>query len=246
MAAASQVSRTKRGRDDYWNGGFALPDTKRINSGLTVAQDSDFMLSLDEINNLDDNDCNPEETDAANELEISETRVKGVIQSLEDEIGLNVQTEHKIQFSDENCSPVQMGSFRQGELVEDGSNSEVTSVNDIGDWTYYDDLRAQLGCFVENISPEYPGIIIDNYVNGDSMVNLMYSDAIQGYAESTEDFYWSLWDHDIWQPNEHPVIRNGFESSQQEEIGLVVSEADFPDVWNDIRPVQGTDDKKAL
>lgn len=235
----------KRGRDDYWNGGLALPDRKRINSGLTVAPDSGFMASLEEINNIDDNDSN-QETDAANELEISETRVNGVIQSLEDEIVLRLQTEHKIQLSDEKGSADQMGPFRQGELAEEGSNSEGTSVNEIGDWTYYDDLHAELGYFVENISRDDLGIIIDNYIDGDSMANLMYSDAIHGYAETTEDFNGFLWEDDIWQSNEHPIIRNSFESSQQ-EVGLVVSEAELPDISNDVRLVQRlSDNKKAL
>ena len=53
------------------------------------------------------------------------------------------------------------------------------------------------------------------------MANIMYSDALDGYAEITEDFYESLWEHDIWQLNEHPVIQKDFESPQQEEVGMV-------------------------
>jgi len=243
-SAASQVYQRKRGRDEYWNGGLASPHTKRINSGLTLAQDSDLMALLDEIDNLDANNSNPDETDAAKELEISDN---GVIESLEDEIGLKVQTENNIESTDEKGSDDQMGSFKQGKLTEDGSNSEAVSVCDIGDWTYYDDVRAELGYFVEHISPDELGIIIDNYIDGDSMANIMYSDAVDGYAETPEEFYGSLWDHDIWQVNEHPVVQNDFESLQKEEVGSVVSEGEFPDVWNDIRSVQRlSDDEKGL
>lgn len=196
MAAAWQVCQSKRGRDDYWSGGLALPDTKRINSELAVAQDSDLLASLDEINDLDAIDGNQEETDAGNELEI---RINGVIQSLEDEIGLKVQTTNKIESSEEKGSADQMGAFRQGGLAEEGSNSEATSACDIGEWTYYHDVHAELDCFVEDISPYDLGVIIDNYIDGDSMANFMYSDAVHCYDETMEDFCGSLWEDDIWQ-----------------------------------------------
>jgi len=242
MAAAWQNRQSKRGRDDYC-GGLALPDTKRINSELTVAQGSDLMASLDEINDLDAIDCNPEEAVAGNELEIiSDIRITGVIESLEDEIGLKVQTTNKIESSEEKGSANQMGPLWQGELTEDGSNSGATSACDIEEWPYYDDVRGQLGCFVEDISPNDLGIINDNYMDGVSMANIIYSN--HSYAENMEDFYGFLWEDDIWQLNEHPVIQNDFESSQQEEVGLVVSEADFPALWNDIRRVQRLSDEE--
>lgn len=244
MAAASQVSRNKRGGDEYWNGGLDLPDPKRINGGLTLAQDSDLMALLDEINNLDGNNGNPEQTDA-DELE-SEMRLIGVIESLEDEIGWKAQTENKIESADEKDSVDQMVSFKQGELTADCSNSEATSVYDIADFTYYHDVRADFGFLdVEHICPdEVAGIVIENYIDGDSMANIMYSDTVHGYAETTEDFYESLWEHDIWQLNEHPVIQKDLESPQQEKVGLVVSEAEIHDVWNDIIPIQNLSDNK--
>lgn len=196
MADASQVSQNKRGRDEYWNDGMDLPDSKRINGGLTLAhEDSDLMALLDQIDNLDANHNNAEYTDhAVNELE-SEMRLNGVIESLEDEIGLKTQTENKIESAD------QMGSLKlQGELTVNGSNSEATgSLSDIvGDLTYYHDVRADLDFFVEHICCHELGMMIDNYIDGDSTDNNMYwPDAVHGYAETTEDFYESLWEHDI-------------------------------------------------
>jgi len=213
MAASSQVSQNKRGRDhEYWNGGLASREAKRTSSaGLTLAaHDSDLMAFLDKIDNMDNNDSNPEETDiAVCELE-SEIRLNGpaVIESLEDEIGLKAQTENKIESSsDEKGSGDEMGSFKQGEVTADGSNSEATSLCDIRDLTYnYDDvIQAELDFFVDYIFPNDLGIIIDhNYIVGDPMAN-----AVHGYAEAaTEDFYGFLWDHDNWQLDEHPVIQN--------------------------------------
>jgi hypothetical protein len=43
-------------------------------------------------------------------------------------------------------------------------------------------------------------------------------------------FYGPLWEDDIWQFNEHPVIQKDFASPQQEEFGI--NGADFHDVWN--------------
>lgn len=46
--------------------------------------------------------------------------------------------------------------------------------------------------------------------------------------------------------SENPAIPNDVESSQQEEVGLVISEAEFPALCNDIRLVQRlSDDEKA-
>lgn len=228
MAAASQVSQHKRERDDCWNGGLPLQDTKRINCGLTVARDSDLMAFFDQIDNFDANGSNPEGTDAANELEICEIGMNGVLKSLEDELGLKVQTE-KIEWIDEKGDADRVGSIKRDKFTVYGSNSEATSAWDIGDWTYYDDLRAELRYFVEDISPQDLGFIIDNYTFGDSTYDIMYFDTVHSCVETTDDFFASLWDQDIWQWNEHPIIRNDFESSQQ-EVGLVVSEAEFSDV----------------
>jgi len=246
MATASQVSQLKRGRDEYWNGGLPLPDTKQMNSGVTGARDSDLMALLDQIDNLCANDSYPEGTDASNELEICEIGMNGVIKSLEDEFGLMSQTENKMS-TNEKGGADWLGPFKQGTFTEGGSNFQETSARDIADWTYYNDVGTELSYFGEDIFADDLGFIIDDSIYGDSTSNITYSDTVHGYAETTEDFYGFLWEDDIWQLNEHPVMLNDFESSQQQEVRLVVSEPEFPDVWNDIRAVQClNDDEKGL
>lgn len=231
MAGFLQVSQNKRGRDEYWNGGLDFPDAKRNNTG-TLAHDSDLMALLEKIDNMDDNNSNPE---AVNLLE--DERLNGVIKSLEDEIvGLKGQAvvEASVDVDAEKGSS-ELGSIKQGELTD--GNSEATSVSDIGDLhseagnlTYYDDVRAELGFFVDHTADEL-GIIM-SHIDGDSMPNIMYSDALHAvYGESTEFFYGSLWEDDIWLLNEHPV------EAPQQEVGLVVSGAELDEAENDIRPI---------
>jgi hypothetical protein len=201
MTAYSQVFQNKRGRDDYWKGWFALPEAKRTNSELRLVHDSDLMALLDKIDNMDNN----EETSAVNEIE-GEIRLNGVIKSLEDEIGLKAATDYKIEFTDEKGSADQMSSVKKGEATAGGSNSEATTVCDIGaHLPYYDDVSTDLDFFVDYIFPDDLGIIV-NYTHGDSMANIMYSDAMHGNSETTEVFYGSLWEDDICLLNEHPII----------------------------------------
>ena len=89
MAFSSQVYQTKRGRDEYWNGGLALPKAKRTSS-RTLAHDSDIIALLDMVNNMDNTDCNTEETEV------------GMTNSLEHEIGLKAERDHNTEFVDEN------------------------------------------------------------------------------------------------------------------------------------------------
>ena len=56
-----------------------------------------------------------------------------------------------------------------------------------------------------------------NYANGDSIPEIMYLDAVHSYVETTEFFYGSLWEDDIWQLNEQLIVQNVSESPQQEE-----------------------------
>jgi len=229
MAGFSQVSYNKRGRDESWNGGLDLPDAKRTNSG-TLMHDSDLMALLEKIDNMDDNNSNPE---TVNGLE--DERLNGVIKSLEDEIGL------KGQAGVDELGSTEMVSIKQGELTDGNSEATSTSVSDIGDLhseagnlTYYDDVRAELGFFVDHTADEL-GIIM-SHIDGDSMANIMYSDAVHGYVETSEVFYGSLWEDDIWLLNEHPVVQKDFELPQQ-EVGLVVSGSEFDEVGNDIRAI---------
>jgi hypothetical protein len=211
MAAYSEVSQNKRGRDEYWNGGLAFPEAKRTNTGLTLAHDSDLMAFLDKIDYMDNKNSNPEDTDAVNKAEGKQLDEKG--------------------------SSHQTGSIKEVELID--RNSEVISlVCDTGDFAYYDDVGAELGFFVDDITPHELGIIMNHcpcYVDGDSMHDILYSDAVYGYAETNEVFG-SLWEDDIWQLNEHPVTQNDFASPQQKEIGINGDE--FHDVCKDVRPIQ--------
>jgi hypothetical protein len=214
MAASSQVYQNKRGRDEYWNGGLALSDAKRTNGGFTLAHDSDLMQFLDKIDDMDNNNNNPENTHAVNQVE-------------------------EVRQFDEKRSSHQMDSTEEVELI--GGNSEViSSVYDRGDIAYYDDFGAEFGFFVDHFTPHELGIITNHYhcdVDGDSMPDILYSAALYGYAaETSEVVYGSLWEDDIWQWNEHPVIQNDFATPQQGEFGINGTE--FHDVWNDIRPIQ--------
>lgn len=213
--AASQISQNKRARDEYWNGEPALPDAKRASSGR-LRHDGDLIALLEKIDNMDDNHSNSEETATVIQLE-GEMRLNGANKSLEDKIGLMSQTDNKIESSDEKGSTNLMGSNKQGELSAE-RNSEITLVaSDIGDFTYYEDVRAELDFFVDNITPNELGIIIQNHIDGDSMRNIMHSDAVQDNAETSEFFYGSLWENDIWQLNEQLIVQNVSESPQQEE-----------------------------
>ena len=82
---------------------------------------------------------------------------------------------------------------------------------------YYDDVRAELGFFVDHTAVEL-GIIM-NLLDGDSMAN-MYSDAVYGYPDTPAVFYESLWEDDLWDLKEHQAIQNYFESGQKEEIEI--------------------------
>jgi len=246
MATWSQVSQNKRGRDEYWNGELDLPDAKRTNGGLSLAHDSDLMVFLDKIDNMGANICNPKETDVG---------INRVINSLEDEVGLKARTDYHIESTDEEDSSAdQMGSNKQGELTA-GRNSKATSLtSDIGYFTYYDDVRADLDFFLHQFTLDELGII-KNHIDGDSIPDIMYLDAVHSYVETRQVYLWDddiwqwnehsiiqndlaspqpccgfMWQNDIWQLNEHPVIQNDFASSQPEEFGI--NGAKFHDVWN--------------
>lgn len=195
MDASSQAFQNKRGRDANWNGGFGLPEAKRTNSG--------FMAFFEKIDYMDNNNRNAEDPDSVNGGEgegdgDGEMEVNKVINTREDEIGLKALTDHNIQSTDEKCGAYDdMGLLKQGDLIAEGSNSEETSVYVIGDhFTYYEDVSAELGFFVDHISPDELGIIF-HYIYGDSMANIMYSEPVHADAEFTEVFCGSLWDGDI-------------------------------------------------
>nr|ADE76708.1 unknown [Picea sitchensis] len=226
MAASSQVCDNKRARDKYWNGGLALPDAKRISSERLV-YDSYLVALLEKIDNMD---ANPKEPIAV--IQLKDERLNGVMEFAEDEVGLIRQAADV-----DGKGSTELGSMKQGELID--RYSEAISVSDTlgdmhseGNLTYYDDVLAELGFFVENTAGELG--IIRNHFDGDSMAN-MYSDPVYGYAEAPAVFYGSLWEDDLWQLNEPVVIQNGFESPRQEEFGI--SGEEFHDVWNDFRSI---------
>lgn len=216
MAACSQVFQKKRARDEYSNGGMASPDAKQTNSG-TLGYDSDLITSMENIDNIDDN----EEKDAVTEVEV-EMMLNGVIKSLEDEIGMKVQTDNGSESIHQKGSSDQMGLNKQGEIIAE-ANSEATAMvtSDPGNFTYHDDVLADLDFFVDHITADEFGIMMQNYHDRDSLPDIVYSDIAHGYIESTEASYGSIWEDDIWRLNEHPVIQNDFASPQQEEFGIV-------------------------
>ena len=221
-------------RDEYWNGGFILPEAKRRKNSGALAHDTALMSLLETIDNMDSNGSN-----LAGDL--TDVGINGVVNSLEDEIQLKVQTDHNI----EKGSSAEMASIKQlgqGQITADQGTTEATMVTpDIWDFTYYDDVGAELGFLIDLIASRELGIMI-NGIHGHSMFHNMYSDdAVYGYAETTELFYGSLWEDDIWHLNEHPVIQNDFSSPQHEEFGITGG-IEFHDVGNYSKPIQPVSD----
>lgn len=177
MAASSQVSQNKRGRDEYQNGELTLPDAKRSNS-IKLMQDSYLMGLLEMIDNMDAINSNPEETHT--EIQFQDEMLNGV---MEDEIGL------KGRADDDGISEV--GSIKQGEITE--VNSQATSDSDTadmhfeGNFTFYDYVSPEPGIFMDHTAVEN-GIMM-NLLDGNSKGDIMFSDAV----------YASLWEDDIWQ-----------------------------------------------
>lgn len=222
MAASSQLCENKRGRDEYLHSGLALRDAKRSNSGLTLGHDSDLMVFLEKINNH----CNLEGIHIAVDEAEDEMRLNGVIKPLKDDISLKGQTDnYNIDYGDEKGNTEQMvNSNEQGD-----GNSEATLVKcDIG-FNHYGEASV-LDLFVDQFSTDELRIIM-NHIDGGYILDIIwYSDALDGYVDTAEAFYGSLWEDDTWQFNGHRrVIQNDFASPGQEEFG--VSGAEFNDVW---------------
>lgn len=71
---------------------------------------------------------------------------------------------------------------------------------------------------------------MQNYLDRESALDIIYSDlSTHGYSETVDASYGSLWEDDVWQLNEQPVIQNDSESRQQEEFQS--SGADFHNDW---------------
>lgn len=155
------------------------------------------MAFLDKIDSVDNNNGNPEDTHTdMNDVE-GEMGLNTVINPLEDEIGLKVQTDNNIEPTDKNSSTEQMGSNMRGELRADG-DSQATSVTfDTGDFPYYDDFCGEYGFFLHHFLPDELGILQNN-IYGNSTPNTMYPDAVHCYVETPEFFHGSLWEDDIW------------------------------------------------
>jgi len=218
MAASSHVFQSKRGRDEYWDSGLASPNAKRTNTG-TLGYDSDLIALIEKIDNTDNN----EDTDAVNEVE-DEIMLNEIIKSLEDEIGLKEQTDDNFESTDEKGSTDQMGSNKQGKLTAEANFEATLVTSDIADFTYQDNV------LTDHITPDEFRIMMQNYLDRDSVPDTMYSDTVHGFIESREASYGSLWGDDIWLLNEYPVIQNDFTSPQQEEFKITA--AKFHDVWN--------------
>jgi len=96
------------------------------------------------------------ERDVVNEVK-GEMELNGsVIKSMEDELMLKAPTDYNIESTDYQASTDQMDSIKQGKL-NTYKNSEASSVAcDVGEFTYYDDVSADLDLFVGHItSDEY-------------------------------------------------------------------------------------------
>lgn len=215
MAASSKVYQNKREREEYTKGELILQDTKRSNSGRLV-HDGDLIDFLAKIDNGDANNSSAEAAQSVIQPE-SQMRLNGVIKGFEDENGLKAQTDYKIKSTDEKASTDQMGLNQQGELAADG-NFEATSVTSaLGDFTCYDNVCGDLGFFAEHITHYETGFIMQNYLDTESALDIIYSDlSTHGYPETVDDSYGSLWGDDIWQLNEQPIIQNDSESPQQD------------------------------
>nr|ADE77402.1 unknown [Picea sitchensis] len=189
MAASSQVCHNKRGGDEFLTGGLALPELKRINSGMSV-HDRYLMALLEKIDYMD---ANPKEPHSV--INLKAERLNGVMKFAEDEVGLIGQTADV-----DGKGSTELESMKQGELTDwySGAISVSDTLGDMyseGNLAYYDDVLAELGFFVDNTAGEL-GMIM-NLFDGDSMTN-MYSDPVYVYAETPAVFCGSLWEDDIW------------------------------------------------
>jgi hypothetical protein len=215
---SSQVSQNKHERDEYWNGGMGFPNPKRTNIGRFL-HESDIMDLLEKIDNMDAINSISEETHTVIQLQVE--NLNGVMKYMKDEVGLMGQADDV-----DGKGSSAMGSIRQGEITDGNFEATLVSLTaDIyleGNLTYYDDVSAELGFFVDHTAVEF-AIMMDLF-DGNLMANIMYSDPVY----NTETVYGSLWEDDIWQWNERPVIQNVFASPQQEESGF--SGPEFPDI----------------
>lgn len=187
MAAFSQIVQNKRGRDEHLDSVLASPDAKRTNSG-TLGYDCNIMALLNKIDSMDNINADPEDNHTVLNNVEGEMRLNVVINSVENKIGLKAQTDNNFEFTDEESSTEDMGSNKQGELTADGDSEAASMTFDMGDFPYYSDVCGDLGFFVDNFIPD---VCVD--------ADIMYLDAVQyDYAETTEVFYESLWEDDIW------------------------------------------------
>ena len=73
MASSSQVCHSKRARDEYWNGGLALPDAKRFNS-VSLVHDTYLIALLEKIDNMG---ADPNDPHAV--IQFKDERLNGVM-----------------------------------------------------------------------------------------------------------------------------------------------------------------------
>eukprot|EP00253_Pinus_taeda_P011576 PITA_11576 len=144
-----------------------------------------------------------------------------LIVEVNSQTGLKTKTGNNFESTHEKHNTDQMGSNKQGELtVEVNSERTTLLTSDVGEFTYHDDVLADSDLFVDNMTHDEFGIMMQYYLDQDSVPDLIYSDTMHGHIESTEASYGSLTGDDILLLNELPVIRNDFASPQPKEIGI--------------------------
>ncbi|GLJ07833.1 hypothetical protein SUGI_0075070 [Cryptomeria japonica] len=248
---ASVYIQNKRGREEFWSGGFGLPEAKRMNMGHDT---TDLMALLDRIDNIDYIEKNNNETGfVVNEGE--EERLNVVIKSLEDEIGLkpnNVEETVVCVYDNVACvdNVVACGDDEKKGGVDDNTRSLVDEISNGTDGTttsvselasqgslYYD---GELGFFMDHAAAHATddlGIIMSHCQSAaDHSMSNFYLDSLHGYADNTEVFYGSLWEDDIWHVNDHGAFfqNGGSCSTTQQEVENLESQ----DVADDLRPRQ--------
>lgn len=88
----------------------------------------------------------------------------------------------------ESATLIRWVQISKGELTVVANSERTTTM-----FTYHDDVLGDPDLFVDHITPDELGIMMQNYLNRDTVPDIMYSDTLHDYIDSKEASYGSLW-----------------------------------------------------